>query len=147
MPKYMLIWRTIDEAKQNAAMSAIPFEQMLEKMGRLNDELIKAGVVLAMEGLDPEEHTVVTYADAGEPPVVTDGPYGETGRLEGGGGRVGQAAQLLPRFRRRGPPGAHDRRVSAGQPVDPEGARLADQERSALTAEPTPRPPRGDTDE
>ena len=42
MPKYMLIWRTIDEDKQNAAMAAIPFEQMLEKMGKLNDELIKA---------------------------------------------------------------------------------------------------------
>lgn len=84
MPKYMLIWRTIDEDKQNAAMAEIPFEQMLEKMGRLNDELIKAGVVLAMEGLDPEEHTVVTYADAGEPPVVTDGPYGETKELFGG---------------------------------------------------------------
>ena len=52
-------------------------------MGRFNDELIRAGVLLAAEGLDDAaEGVVVDYSS--EPPVVTDGPYGETKELFGG---------------------------------------------------------------
>jgi hypothetical protein len=80
MAKYMLIMRATDEAY--AAMAEIPFEEMLERMGRINDELIRAGVLLAAEGLDPEVSVVVDYS--GETPVVTDGPYGETKELFGG---------------------------------------------------------------
>ncbi|MBO0842307.1 MAG: transcription initiation protein [Nocardioides sp.] len=82
MPKYMLIWRTTDKDAMDAAMGELSFEDMLEKMGRINDEFINAGVLLAAEGLDPDEHAVLTYAD--EEPVLTDGPYGETKELFGG---------------------------------------------------------------
>jgi hypothetical protein len=51
-------------------------------MGRFNDELIRAGVLLAAEGLDPAESVVVDFT--GEAPVVTDGPYGETKELFNG---------------------------------------------------------------
>lgn len=80
MAKYMLIMRATDEAY--GAMASIPFDEMIERMGRFNDELIRAGVLLAAEGLDPEVSVVVDYSS--EPPVVTDGPYGETKELFGG---------------------------------------------------------------
>src|SRR5256886_13691742 len=47
------------------------------------EEMIKAGVLLAAEGLDdPGRGVVVDFS--GEVPVVTDGPYGETKELFGG---------------------------------------------------------------
>lgn len=81
MAKYMLIMRGTDET--NAKMMATSFDEMLETVGRFNDELIKAGVLVAAEGLDdPAQGVVVDYT--GETPVVTDGPYGETKELFGG---------------------------------------------------------------
>ena len=79
--KYMLIFRATDEAF--AGMGEIDFDKMLETVGRYNQELIQAGVLLAAEGLaDAAEGVVVDYST--EPPVVTDGPYGETRELFGG---------------------------------------------------------------
>ncbi|WP_280186683.1 MULTISPECIES: YciI family protein [Nocardia] len=79
--KYMLIMRATDEAF--AEMANIDFDQMLETMGKYNDELIRAGVLVAAEGLeDAAEGVVVDYSS--ETPVVTDGPYGETKELFGG---------------------------------------------------------------
>jgi hypothetical protein len=81
MAKYMLIMRGTDET--GAKMMETPFDEMLETMGRLNEEMIKAGVLVAAEGLDdPSQGVVVDYD--GEVPVVTDGPYGETKELFGG---------------------------------------------------------------
>jgi hypothetical protein len=80
MAKYMLIMRATDEAF--AAMMDVPFEEMLDTMGRFNDEMIRAGVLVAAEGLDPELSVVVDYSS--QPPVVTGGPYGETKELFGG---------------------------------------------------------------
>ncbi|HLT59817.1 MAG TPA: YciI family protein [Microlunatus sp.] len=79
--KYMLIMRATDEG--HARMSEFDFDEMIETMGRFNDELIRAGVLLAAEGLDDAEQGVVVDHSA-EPPVVTDGPYGETKELFGG---------------------------------------------------------------
>lgn len=79
--KYMLIMRATDEAF--ASMGEIDFDQMLETVGKFNDELIRAGVLVAAEGLaDAAEGVVVDYSS--EPPVVTDGPYGETKELFNG---------------------------------------------------------------
>ncbi|MFC3961972.1 YciI family protein [Nocardia jiangsuensis] len=79
--KYMLIMRATDEAY--AAMGAVDMNEMLETIGRFNDELIRAGVLLAAEGLeDPADGVVIDYST--DPPVVTDGPYGETKELFGG---------------------------------------------------------------
>ena len=79
--KYMLIMRANDEAY--AAFEDVDFNEMLETMGRFNEELIRAGVLVAAEGLDdPSQGVVVDYS--GETPVVTDGPYGETKELFGG---------------------------------------------------------------
>ncbi|GAB3827004.1 YciI family protein [Dactylosporangium cerinum] len=81
MTKYMLIMRGTDESM--AKMMETPFEEMLETVGRFNEELIRAGVLLAAEGLDDPSQGVVVSFD-GETPLVTDGPYGETKELFGG---------------------------------------------------------------
>ena len=81
MAKYMLIMRGTDESV--AKMLETPFEQMLETVGRFNEEMIRAGVLVAAEGLDdPSQSVVVDFSGAA--PVVTDGPYGETKELIGG---------------------------------------------------------------
>ncbi|MBF6253688.1 YciI family protein [Nocardia farcinica] len=79
--KYMLIMRATDEAIE--AAKQIPFEQIIEDMGKFNESLMKAGVLLGGEGLrEPEEGFVVDFS--ADPPLVTDGPYGETKELFGG---------------------------------------------------------------
>ena len=80
MPKYMLIMRGTDES--NAAMMA-DIEELMTTTRQFIEDLEKAGVLLAAEGLDlPGEGVVVDFS--GETPVVTDGPYGETKELFGG---------------------------------------------------------------
>jgi hypothetical protein len=80
MSKYMLIMRGTDES--NAAMMA-DIEELMTTTRQFIDDLQKAGVLLAAEGLDlPSESVVVDFS--GDTPVVTDGPYGETKELFGG---------------------------------------------------------------
>ncbi|HUQ60629.1 YciI family protein [Lentzea sp.] len=79
--KFMLIMRATDEAY--ATMGEVGFDKMLEVVGQYNEEMIRAGVLLSAEGLsDPSEGVVVDFSS--EPPVVTDGPYGETKELFNG---------------------------------------------------------------
>ena len=79
--KYMLIMRATDEGW--ASVANVDMEHMLEVMGRYHEEMIRAGVLVAAEGLDDPADTVVVDHSS-EPPVVTDGPYGETKELFGG---------------------------------------------------------------
>jgi hypothetical protein len=79
--KFMLIMRASDEAL--AAFQNVDFAQVMDAMGRFNHDMIQAGVLVAAEGLDDAgDGVVVDYSS--EPPVVTDGPYGETKELFGG---------------------------------------------------------------
>lgn len=85
MSAYMLIMRVADEAAAQQAMqdAGLDFEKMIETMGRFNEELFNAGVLVAGEGLeDAALGAVVDYSAT--PPVVTDGPYGETKELFNG---------------------------------------------------------------
>lgn len=83
MARYMLIMRVGPEAEALMAEQEIDFDQIIESMGRFNEELIKAGVMLAGEGLTgPEEGFVVDFN--ADPPVVTDGPYTEAKELFNG---------------------------------------------------------------
>jgi len=79
--KYMLIMRATDETY--AASQDVDFTEVVESMGRFNDEMIRAGVLVAAEGLDDAAKGVVVDYSV-EPPVVTDGPYGETKELFAG---------------------------------------------------------------
>ena len=79
--KFMLIMRSTDETWE--AFKDVDFNEMLTTMGKFNDELINAGVLVAAEGLDASKTgVVVDYSQ--QPPVVTDGPYGETKELFNG---------------------------------------------------------------
>ncbi|WHT21635.1 YciI family protein [Crossiella sp. CA-258035] len=78
--RFMLIMRATDETIQ--AYQDVDFGEIMESMGKFADEMIRAGVLVATEGLDTAGGVVVDYST--EPPVVTDGPYGETKELFGG---------------------------------------------------------------
>lgn len=79
--KFMLIMRATEAAVQ--ASKDADFEEILNAMGQYNESMMKAGVLLAGEGLaDAEEGLVVDFE--AEPPIVTDGPYGETHELFNG---------------------------------------------------------------
>jgi hypothetical protein len=83
MSRYMLIMRSTPAAEIAVQEANIDFNEIIEAMGRFNEELIKAGVMLAGEGLTgPDEGFVVDF-DA-DPPVVTDGPYTEAKELFNG---------------------------------------------------------------
>jgi hypothetical protein len=83
MSRYMLIMRSTPEADAAMEEQNIDFNEIIEAMGRYNEELIKAGVMLAGEGLTgPDEGFVVDFDSA--PPVVTDGPYTEAKELFNG---------------------------------------------------------------
>jgi hypothetical protein len=76
----LLIMRGTDES--NAAMLA-DIDAMMATSRQFIEDLFKAGVYVAAEGLDdPAQGVVVDFG--GETPVVTDGPYGETKELFGG---------------------------------------------------------------
>ncbi len=79
--KYMLIMRVTDAAVE--ASADIDFEEIINAMGRYNESMMNAGVLLAGEGLtDAKEGFVVDFST--ETPIVTDGPYGETHELFNG---------------------------------------------------------------
>lgn len=79
--KYMLIMRATDETFE--AYQDADFNEIIASMGRFNDELVRAGVLVAAEGLDEAAEGVVVDHSS-EDPVVTDGPYGETKELFNG---------------------------------------------------------------
>ncbi|HSJ16253.1 MAG TPA: YciI family protein [Longimicrobiales bacterium] len=61
----------------------LPTEQELAEMGRYNEELVKAGVMLAGEGLQPSSKGARVRFSGGKP-TVTDGPFAETKELIAG---------------------------------------------------------------
>ena len=80
--KYMLIMRSSEEAREK--YEQIPFTEVIEAMGAYNESLIRAGVLLAAEGLADSMADNVVVDFSTEPPAVTDGPYGETHELFNG---------------------------------------------------------------
>lgn len=80
MPKYMLIMRPTVEAELWA--KDVPFEDIINQVGAFNEQLVNAGVLVAGEGLAPNDSVVIDHT--GEKPIVTDGPYGEVHELFNG---------------------------------------------------------------
>lgn len=61
----------------------MPSEKMLAAMGRFNEELVNAGVMLEGEGLHPSSKGKRVKFSGGNR-IVTDGPFAETNELVGG---------------------------------------------------------------
>jgi hypothetical protein len=78
--KHMLIMRATQEAVERYA--DMDFEAVINAMGAYNESMMKAGVIVAGEGLSPEPGYVVEFGD--EAPIVSDGPYGEVHELFNG---------------------------------------------------------------
>ena len=73
----------IVKASEESEAGVMPTEQMLAEMGKFNEELVKAGVMLAGEGLHPSaKGKRVRFT--GDTPTVIDGPFAETKELVAG---------------------------------------------------------------
>ena len=78
--KHMLIMRATQAAVEH--YENMDFEAVINAMGAYNESMMKAGVLVAGEGLAQEPGYVVEFN--GETPVVSDGPYGEIHELFNG---------------------------------------------------------------
>ena len=73
----------VPASKQSEA-GVLPDAGMLEEMGKFNAELVKAGVMLAGEGLHASSRGARVTFDGGKPPTVVDGPFTEAKELVAG---------------------------------------------------------------
>jgi len=71
------------KASADSEAGALPSEEMLTEMGKFNEELVKAGIMLAGEGLQPSSKGVRVHF-SGEERRVVDGPFAETKELIAG---------------------------------------------------------------
>jgi hypothetical protein len=80
--RYMIIVKGSYDDEINYASG--PSDDMLVEMGKFNEELMKAGVMLAGEGLQPSKTGAIVRFAKGKPPTVKDGPFTEAKELIGG---------------------------------------------------------------
>jgi hypothetical protein len=73
----------IVKASKDSEAGILPSTELLTNMGKFNEELVKAGVMLAGEGLQPSSKGKrITFTAA--KPTITDGPFTETKELVAG---------------------------------------------------------------
>jgi len=72
------------KATKASESGAMPDETLLADMARYNEELIKAGVMLAGDGLQPSSKGARVHFSAGNKRTVVDGPFPETKELVAG---------------------------------------------------------------
>ena len=78
--RFMVIVR----ANAQSESGAPPDEELLATMGKYNEELVKAGVMLAGEGLHPSSKGARVRFSPGGKRTVVDGPFAETKELVAG---------------------------------------------------------------
>src|SRR5436305_15141251 len=71
------------KATKESEAGVMPSEQLLKEMGQFNEELMKAGIMLAGEGLHPSSKGA-RVKFSGDKRLVTDGPFAETKELVAG---------------------------------------------------------------
>ena len=71
-------------ATDDSEAGVMPSEQVLADMGRYNEELVQAGVMLAGEGLHPSSKGARVRFSTGGKSTVVDGPFTETKELIAG---------------------------------------------------------------
>lgn len=80
--RFMVLVKATKDSEENSMPQEL-MTQMLTEMGRYNEELIKAGVLLAGEGLHPSSKGV-RVKFSGNKRTVVDGPFTETKELVAG---------------------------------------------------------------
>ena len=73
----------IIKANKDSEAGVMPSEQLLTEMGKFNEELVQAGVMLAGEGLHPSSKGARVRFSGGKRTVI-DGPFAETKELIAG---------------------------------------------------------------
>jgi AraC family transcriptional regulator len=73
----------IVKATKGSEAGGLPSEELLSAMGKYNEELAEAGIILSMEGLKPSSEGV-RVRFSGTSRVVTDGPFAETNEVIAG---------------------------------------------------------------
>ena len=73
----------IVKADENSEAGVMPREELLAEMGKFNEEMVKAGVMLAGEGLHPSSRGA-RVKFAGKDRSVVDGPFAEAKELIAG---------------------------------------------------------------
>ena len=71
------------KADKNSEAGVLPDKKILTEMGKFNEELVKAGVMLAGEGLQPSSKGARVKFSKGKKTVI-DGPFSETKELVAG---------------------------------------------------------------
>jgi len=71
------------KATKDSEAGVMPSEELLAEMGKFNEELVKAGVMLAGEGLHPSSKGA-RVRFSGDKRTVIDGPFAETKELVAG---------------------------------------------------------------
>jgi hypothetical protein len=71
------------KATKNSEAGIMPSEKLLAEMGRFNEELVKAGVMLAGDGLHPSSKGKRVRFSSGKKTII-DGPFAETKELVAG---------------------------------------------------------------
>lgn len=71
------------KANKESEAGVMPSEQLLSEMGKFNEELVKAGIMLSGEGLHPSSKGA-RVKFAGDKRTVIDGPFAETKELVAG---------------------------------------------------------------
>jgi len=74
----------IVKASKDSEAGRLPTEQELTEMGNFNEELLKAGVMLAGEGLQPSSKGARVRFEKNGKKTVIDGPFAEAKELVGG---------------------------------------------------------------
>ena len=73
----------IVKANKDSEAGAMPTKELLTEMGKFNEELAKAGMLLAAEGLHPSSKGARVRFSGGKTMVI-DGPFAETKELVAG---------------------------------------------------------------
>jgi hypothetical protein len=82
-PNKKMRFIVIVKATRSSEAGDLPTEELLDAMGKYNEELAKAGVMLAAEGLHPSSKGARVRFQ-GKKRIVTDGPFAETKELIAG---------------------------------------------------------------
>jgi len=78
--RFMLIVK----ATKDSEAGVMPSMELMEAMGKFNEEMIKAGVFITADGLQASSKGARVMFSPGKKPVIVDGPFAETKELIAG---------------------------------------------------------------